>query len=47
MLEDKARTSVSTDDDALDQIADALREVQAELAERLGNGVLPADKTAA
>jgi HPt (histidine-containing phosphotransfer) domain-containing protein len=47
MLEDKARTSVSTDDDALDQIAEALREVQAELAERLGNGVIPADKTAA
>ena len=47
MLEEKARTSVTTDDDALDQIAEALREVQAELAERLGNGVLPADKTAA
>lgn len=47
MLEEKARTSVTTDDDALDQIADALREVQAELAGRLGNGVLPADQTAA
>ena len=47
MLEEKARTSVTTDDDALDQIADALREVQVELAGRLGNGVLPADETAA
>jgi HPt (histidine-containing phosphotransfer) domain-containing protein len=47
MLEEKARTSVSTDDDALDGITKALREVQAELAERLGSGVIPADKTAA
>jgi len=47
MLEDNARTSVSTEDDALDRIAVALREVQAELAERLGSGVIPADKTAA
>jgi hydroxypyruvate isomerase len=46
-LEEEAGTSVSTDDDALDQIADALREVQTELAERLGKGVIPADKTAA
>jgi len=47
MLEEKTRTSVSIDNDALDQIADALRQVQAELAERLGTGVIPADKTAA
>jgi hypothetical protein len=47
MLEEKTRTSVSIDSDALDRIAEALREVQAELAERLGNGVIPADKTAA
>ena len=33
--------------DALDRIAEALREVQDELAERLGKGVIPADKTAA
>jgi hydroxypyruvate isomerase len=46
-IEENARTSVSIDDDALDKIAAALREVQTELAERLGNGVLPADKTAA
>jgi HPt (histidine-containing phosphotransfer) domain-containing protein len=46
-LEDKARTSVSTDRNALDRIEDALREVQAELAKRLGNGVIPADKSAA
>jgi len=46
-LEENARASVSTDDNALDRIAEALREVQAELAERLGNGVIPADKTAA
>jgi HPt (histidine-containing phosphotransfer) domain-containing protein len=46
-VEDNARTSVSTDRDALDRIADALRQVQAELAERLGNGVIPADKSAA
>ena len=47
LLEEKARTSVSTDNDALDRIAEALREVQDELAERLGKGVIPADKTAA
>jgi hydroxypyruvate isomerase len=46
-LEEKARTSVSADNDALEPIAEALREVQTELAERLGNGVIPADKTAA
>jgi hydroxypyruvate isomerase len=46
-LEENARTSVSTDKDALDRIADALRAVQAELVERLGHGVVPADKTAA
>ena len=46
-LEENARTSVGIDDDALDRIADALREVQAELAERLGRGVIPADETAA
>jgi hydroxypyruvate isomerase len=46
-VEENALTSVMTDKDALDQIADALREVQTELAKRLGNGVLPADKTAA
>ena len=47
LLEEKARTSVSTDNDALDRIAEALREVQDEWAERLGKGVIPADKTAA
>jgi len=46
-LEEKARTTVSADNDALEPIAEALREVQTELAERLGNGVIPADKTAA
>jgi hydroxypyruvate isomerase len=46
-LEENARTSVSTDKDALDRIAEALRAVQAELVERLGQGVVPADKTAA
>jgi hypothetical protein len=46
-VEDSARTSVRTDRDALDRIEDALREVQAALAERLGNGVIPADKSAA
>jgi Hpt domain-containing protein len=46
MLEETARTS-DIDEDALGRIADALREVQAELAVRLGGEVLPAGRTAA
>ena len=46
-LEDLARESEITDELVLDRIADALTEVQAELAERLGGGVLPAGRTAA
>ena len=46
MLEEAARNS-DIDEGALGRIADALREVQAELAVRLGGEVLPAGRTAA
>jgi HPt (histidine-containing phosphotransfer) domain-containing protein len=47
MLEESARTSDLNDEGAVDRIADALREVQVELAARLGGEVIPAGRTAA
>ena len=46
-LEERARACELIDELLLDRIADAVTEVQAELAERLGGGVLPAGRTAA
>ena len=46
-IEELALASGLTDELALDRITDALREVQAELAKRLGGGVLPAGRSAA
>lgn len=46
-LEELARGSKITDELVIDRIADALTEVQAELAKRLGGGVLPVGRSAA
>jgi HPt (histidine-containing phosphotransfer) domain-containing protein len=47
-LEDSARTSDTIlESSAVDRVAQALHEVQTELAVRLGAGVIPAPKTAA
>jgi HPt (histidine-containing phosphotransfer) domain-containing protein len=46
-IEELALATELTDELMLDRLADALTEVQAELAERLGGGVLPAGRTAA
>jgi len=46
-IEELARASAAIKEIEVEPIADALCDVQAELAERLGSGVLPAGKTAA
>ena len=46
-IEELALASELSDERALDRISDALREVQGELAQRLGGGVLPAGRSAA
>jgi HPt (histidine-containing phosphotransfer) domain-containing protein len=46
-LEESARAPAAIEEGAIERIADALREVQTELAARLGAGVIPIAESAA